>query len=593
MASASSPWNARGRRVDPRRRPFGRPFSSAFVPVGPVDPRARGKSLARRCRGHDAQRRRVRPCHRHGDPPRGGLGLRGGRGLPAPARHRRAHPALDARLHRSRHERRLDPRRRGTRRRLRSDPLAEVALRGCSRRRASRVPRSTIRRSSSGSRTARRRSRPKSAACCALFPPGVSRATLGAAVDRVRFQRGHAERFRDGLVRAGQWEPHIRRVFRDAGLPQELVSLPHVESSFNPAAYSKVGAAGLWQFMPGTGKRFLRIDRVVDERYDPWRSSEAAAALLRENYRITGAWPLAVTAYNHGAGGMMRAVKQLGTKDISVIIDRYQSETFGFASRNFYTEFLAAHDVETAGGATLRSDLARAGGQSRDRRHSSSHLGDGAVAHLRRRPGAAARTQHGSARQRLGRTHRGAGRLRGAAAEGRRAPARGAARGVAAAQRSSQRAQRQPARLSEPPSRPPRRHPHESREAVRGFGECAREDERPAHVQPPAGRSDACGFPALRRRAGRSPPQSPASKTTVARAATTKAGASEDSTTQPRRRRRPAKAKPAVRSHTVKQGETLTAIARKSGVSVKQLAAANGISASHRVRAGQRLRIPD
>ena len=69
----------------------------------------------------------------------------------------------------------------------------------------------------------------------ALFPPGVSRATLGAAVERVRFQRGLAERFRDGLVRAGQWEPHIRRVFRDAGLPQELASLPHVESSFNPA----------------------------------------------------------------------------------------------------------------------------------------------------------------------------------------------------------------------------------------------------------------------------------------------------------------------------------------------------------------------
>ena len=182
----------------------------------------------------------------------------------------------------------------------------------------------------------------------ALFPPGVSRASLGAAADRIRFQRGLAERFRDGLVRAGQWEPYIREVMRNAGLPQELAALPHVESSFNPVAYSHAGAAGLWQFMPSTGRMYMRIDRAVDERYDPWKSSEAAAKLLGSNYRVTGAWPLAITAYNHGAGGMLRASKQLGTKDISVIIDRYESDSFGFASRNFYTEFLAAYDVETA-----------------------------------------------------------------------------------------------------------------------------------------------------------------------------------------------------------------------------------------------------
>ena len=149
----------------------------------------------------------------------------------------------------------------------------------------------------------------------ALFPPGVSRASLAAAAERIRFQRGLAERFRDGLVRAGQWEPlHPRGDARTRALPQELAALPHVESSFNPSAYSHAGAAGLWQFMPGTGKQYLRIDRAVDERYDPWKSSEAAAKLLGANYRVTGAWPLAITAYNHGAGGMMRAVKQLGTQ---------------------------------------------------------------------------------------------------------------------------------------------------------------------------------------------------------------------------------------------------------------------------------------
>jgi membrane-bound lytic murein transglycosylase D len=180
----------------------------------------------------------------------------------------------------------------------------------------------------------------------ALFPPGVSRDTLLAAADRVRFQRGLADRFRDGLIRSGQWMPHIRKVFRDRGLPEDLAMLPHVESSFNPLAYSKVGAAGLWQFMPSTGARYMRIDRAVDERYDPWRASEAAAALMRDNFRVTGTWPLAITSYNHGAGGMMRAVKQLGTQDIGLIIDRYDSDTFGFASKNFYACFLAAGDVD-------------------------------------------------------------------------------------------------------------------------------------------------------------------------------------------------------------------------------------------------------
>jgi membrane-bound lytic murein transglycosylase D len=180
----------------------------------------------------------------------------------------------------------------------------------------------------------------------ALFPPGVSARTLRAAADRIRFQRGQADKFRDGLVRSGRWEDHIRRVFRERGLPPELAALPHVESSFNPLAFSHAGAAGLWQFMPRTGRRFLRIDRYVDERFDPMRSSEAAASFLRESYEMTKTWPLALTGWNHGPGGVVRAVRQLGTRDIDVIIDRYQSDSFGFASRNFYCEFIAALDVD-------------------------------------------------------------------------------------------------------------------------------------------------------------------------------------------------------------------------------------------------------
>ena len=159
------------------------------------------------------------------------------------------------------------------------------------------------------------------------------------AIGRIRFQLGQADRFHEGLIRAESWEAHIARVLEQHGVPKEIAALPHVESSFNPAAYSKVGAAGLWQFMPSTAKRFMRVDSLVDERLDPYTATEAAANLMLYNYRLLGTWPLAVTAYNHGPGGLRRAQEQLGTSDIAVIVKHYQSATFGFASRNFHDLF--------------------------------------------------------------------------------------------------------------------------------------------------------------------------------------------------------------------------------------------------------------
>ncbi|MGB8691893.1 MAG: lytic transglycosylase domain-containing protein, partial [Steroidobacteraceae bacterium] len=162
------------------------------------------------------------------------------------------------------------------------------------------------------------------------------------AADDVRFQLGQSDRFRAGLQRAGIWETHIAQSLAAQGLPAEIAALPHVESSFQPQAMSKAGAAGLWQFIRSTGRRFLRIDKDVDERLDPYRATEAAAQLLAYNFRVLGTWPLAITAYNHGAGGMRRARTQLGTDDIVKIVRNYHSPTFGFASRNYYASFLAA-----------------------------------------------------------------------------------------------------------------------------------------------------------------------------------------------------------------------------------------------------------
>ncbi len=178
------------------------------------------------------------------------------------------------------------------------------------------------------------------------FGDNATPADFRDAVGRIRFQLGQADRFREGLIRAAVWEKQIARTLSQHGVPAEIAALPHVESSFNLAAYSKVGAAGLWQFMPSTAKRYMRVDGLVDERLDPYTATEAAANLMLYNYRLVGTWPLAVTAYNHGPGGLRRAQDSLGTSDIAVIVKRFQGATFGFASRNFYVAFLAALEVD-------------------------------------------------------------------------------------------------------------------------------------------------------------------------------------------------------------------------------------------------------
>ncbi len=178
-----------------------------------------------------------------------------------------------------------------------------------------------------------------------LWPADVSNAELREAAKRIRFQRGLANDFRDGVARSGAWHAYITEQLAAHEVPSGLAALPHVESSFNPEARSHVGAAGLWQFTRGTGRMFMQVDYVVDERRDPFRSSESAAKLLAYNYSVLQSWPLAITAYNHGAGGMQRAVRELGTDDIGVINREYEGPAFGFASRNFYPAFIAAMDV--------------------------------------------------------------------------------------------------------------------------------------------------------------------------------------------------------------------------------------------------------
>lgn len=173
-----------------------------------------------------------------------------------------------------------------------------------------------------------------------LFGGQDQKSDFRQAMDNIRCQKGLKEQFRQGLVRAIPYLDEFKRILRIHGVPEDLVYLPCVESSYNFKAYSRFGAAGIWQFTRSTGQRYMTIDYVVDERRDPFKSTRAAARLLKRNFDMTQNWPMAITAYNHGINGILRARNTHGTYER--IFSDYRSRTFKFASRNFYSEFLAA-----------------------------------------------------------------------------------------------------------------------------------------------------------------------------------------------------------------------------------------------------------
>jgi membrane-bound lytic murein transglycosylase D len=176
-----------------------------------------------------------------------------------------------------------------------------------------------------------------------LIDAGGKRAIYGAS-DRVRSQRGLRERFHRGLEISGRYDAKFRKIFRSKGLPEDLAYLPHVESSFQAHAKSSVGAAGMWQFTRGTGKIYMTVNSTIDERLDPVIAAEGAARYLGDAHRKLHSWPLAVTSYNHGQGGMKTAKATHGN-NIGTIVRNYKGRYFGFASRNFYAEFIAAREI--------------------------------------------------------------------------------------------------------------------------------------------------------------------------------------------------------------------------------------------------------
>lgn len=144
-------------------------------------------------------------------------------------------------------------------------------------------------------------------------------------------------------------------IFEDAleayGVPLELKYLPVIESALNPKATSRVGAAGLWQFMPSTGKQYgLEINSLVDERRDPVKSSYAAAKYLRDLYRIYGDWSLVIAAYNCGPENVRKAIQRAnGETDYWTIYPFLPRETKGyvpaFIAANYVMTYYCDHNI--------------------------------------------------------------------------------------------------------------------------------------------------------------------------------------------------------------------------------------------------------
>jgi hypothetical protein len=214
--------------------------------------------------------------------------------------------------------------------------------------------------------------------------------TLAAA--NLRIQEGLREQYEAGLLRSRNYRAAMERIFVDEGLPAKLVTLATIESGFYTTAKSSAGAVGIWQFTRDTGKEYMRISSYHDDRFDPIAETHAAAELLRYNYDSLGSWPLAITAYNYGTGGMAEAAQIYGS-DFNRIFRSYDGPHFGFASRNYYAEFLAALQVqeyedqyfpdlkyeETPPPQMVRTDFA----PPRSRRHGSLHR----IAHRGRHSG--------------------------------------------------------------------------------------------------------------------------------------------------------------------------------------------------------------
>ncbi len=149
-----------------------------------------------------------------------------------------------------------------------------------------------------------------------------------------------------GLLSSNAFLHRMERIFSEMALPPELILISLVESSFNWNAVSRAGAVGVWQFMPETGAEFMFLDSSgrIDERLSPIKSTVAAGRLMTRNFRMLGTWPMAISAYNHGHTKWVKLKSSQWSQVPKILAQCSKSKPLvklGFASRNYYPEFLA------------------------------------------------------------------------------------------------------------------------------------------------------------------------------------------------------------------------------------------------------------
>lgn len=175
----------------------------------------------------------------------------------------------------------------------------------------------------------------------------------------IRCQLGVQDQFSNALSRFQRYKGLVSEIIADTGMPEDLLYLPFVESSYRANAYSKVGAAGMWQIMPNTARSLgMDLNAVLDERLDPEAATRGAmryfknaqnkliplAREIRPGISVSEINPFIVTSYNYGVNGMRRAIKQVGP-DFPKVLDEYKSAAFQVAVKNFYASFLAARHL--------------------------------------------------------------------------------------------------------------------------------------------------------------------------------------------------------------------------------------------------------
>lgn len=173
------------------------------------------------------------------------------------------------------------------------------------------------------------------------------RAYLNELAFSMRSQTGLRSTIHEGLVRYYDFLPTLKELFNHSNVPLEITALSMVESSFNFFARSKSGASGIWQVMPSVAKSMLPMNYLNDGRNAPFLATLAAINLLKHNFRLLNSWDLAITAYNSGAKHLRESKASLGRDNVTLeeILKTYKHPHLGFASTNFYSEFLAMASI--------------------------------------------------------------------------------------------------------------------------------------------------------------------------------------------------------------------------------------------------------